>query len=369
MNRRVVISGVGFVHPAGVGSSGRDLDFCSVGDFDVVPLGGGKRLFYQSGPEISHLPDYPDRKMRRSMRPDAICAYIAALLAVEDSGIGDLDHSSTSLHAGVGQSYADMWPYIRKGIDASVVDGEFDMSRFSKRGFLRIYPFFSIRALPALPLALIAERFGIRGENCVQSSFGAESVVALQHGVRDIMSGRTSLVLVGGADCVSNPHTIENLYFNDFYEGDFYGSTSACFVVLEELEHNERRHAKAYGEVLHCEIENLPVSMGNEIDRRKDLFAGLCPDEYRDDVGRVITNASGTKENFAVETKASQRLFPAAEHMSYFDSCGGLLAAAEPFGTMLLAASMERPEAGISLSRSVCGSESSVVVSKAEHHE
>jgi hypothetical protein len=293
-------------------------------------------------------------------------AYVAAVIAMKDSELVDFDHRRTSLHVGVGQSYADMWPYIRKGIDASLNKGEFDMGCFATRGYTRISPFFSIRALPALPIALIAERFQICGEGCVQSSFGAETVVALQHGLQDIQSGKTCFALVGGADCVSNPHTIENLYFNDFFRGDFYGSTSASFVILEEREHNRRRGGKSYCEIIFERHKCLPVSEGNLICYQDDVFNGLCPEVHRNAIRHVVTSATGTIENHRVERACAERLFCEAQHEFWFESCGSLLAASEPFGTILLALRMKKGGLGISLSRSVCGSESSVIISKAD---
>jgi 3-oxoacyl-(acyl-carrier-protein) synthase len=297
------------------------------------------------------------------MRPEAIYALIAASIAIKDSRLENVSHERTSLYTGVGQCYSDMWPFIRQGINAATINGKFDLDTFGLVGNSKINPFFSIRTLGALPTAMIAQKYSIRGENYALSSFGAESVELFTRAIEDISQGKTSIAIIGGFQYLHNLIEIENLYYNSFYGGDFYGSSSASFIILEDAKHNQERNGPCYGHIIDSNIVNRAILPNQEINFEYTFFESLFPEQLNSLVNHVIVNPSGTTNNNQREIDAAKTLFSETNVESYFDRFGTLLAGAEPFGTILLALNKPAGGYGISLSRSISGAEGAVIFS------
>ncbi len=367
--KRVAISGIGFVHPFGIGKAADDLWFDRAAKPTAAALGGDNRMFHYDMGDLSAHPDYPNNKQLRTMREDAVFAHLAAGIALEDAGLTKWDHRHTALYTGAGLGYSDMWPALKQGISSSMDGDTFDIHHFGKTGRVKINPFFSIRSLSALPMATISEKFRIQGENSVWGSFGAESVGAVRAGVDDILSGRCDIALVGGLDFLSHPHKMESMYLNDFYSGDIYVASAACFLVLESLSHNQKRGGKCLAEIVGAETMPRPVFVGNRIDHRDTpIYSGLFDDADTSKVTHVIVNPSGTEANFKEETLAATKLFPNAVHLVPGIGCETLSAAAEPFGCAFAALFLPKGALAVSLSRSVCGMDGGVMISKGTSH-
>lgn len=359
--KRVVITGVGFTLPHGVGSSREELSLDANLTPTQIELSGGETLFHYDIPELQDHPLYPGRKVTRHMRTDAIYAYIAALLAMDDAGLSDADHQETLYYTSTGQCYGDMAPFIKVGLEASQVDGIFDLQKFGEQGHTRVNPFFSIRTLGALPMAMVANKLSIHGENYVSESFGAESVAPMAEAFRDIQNGKSSLAVVGAQDFLQFINEMDNIYFNGFYKGDFYGSSSATTLILEEYEMNRARGGKCYGELLQCEQVHYPIGESNKIEFPEKPFAKIV-DTIKHPIYQVHLTAVGTKERHAEGATAVKELFPETKTIDYFDRVGDLLAGSEPFGTLMHLLTGEG--IGLSLSRSVCGVEGAIVVDR-----
>lgn len=364
--RRVVVSGVGFVLPYGVGNSANELDLTKEITPSVVPLSGGETLYHFDMEDLSSHRLYPPRKELRHMRPDAIFATIATELAIESAALGDdYDHSNTLYYTSTGQCYGDMSSYIKAGLEASLTDGTFDLHKFGEVGRTRVNPFFSIRTLGALPMAISSNKLQLHGENYVSESFGAESIAPLRDAVRDIKSGSSDLAIVAAQDYLLNITELDNLYFNEFYNGAFYGSSSAVVLILEELEANRARSGSCYGEILQCEQHFYPVKSNNQIQFPETPFQELQK-KIDSPCDHVHLTSTGTEECHEKELDAVIKLFPHATEHDYFGTFGSLLAASEPFGTLMhLLTAKGR---GVSLSRSVCGLEGAVVIDTEVSH-
>lgn len=359
--KRVVIAGIGFALPYGVGSSLSELDRSSSLTPREIQLSGGETLFHFDMPEIKEHRFYPDRKQIRHMRPDAIYAYITALLAMENAQLSDYNHTDTSYYTSTGQCYGDMSPFIKAGLEASQTDGAFDLQKFGRDGRSRVNPFFSIRTLGALPMALVANTLGIHGENYVTESFGAESVSPFNEAVRDIQKGKSKIAIVAAQDYLLNSNEMDNLFFNSFFSGDFRGSSSATTIILEEWDHNQERNGKRYAEVLQCKQHYYPVAEGNKIVYPETPFQELLKDLTLT-VDEIHLTASGTENAHNDELSAVTHLFPHTKTNDYYTKYGTLLAGSEPFGSLMHA--LTGNGIGLSLSRSVCGLEASVLLDK-----
>jgi hypothetical protein len=359
--RRIVISGIGFVHPAGVGSRLGDLDFSAPPAPAVHPLDEGKRCLHYGIPNLTAHRFHPERKSCRHLRPDAIYAIVAASLALEDAGLDNADRRETALFCGAGQCYADMWPFLKAGIEASLVNGSFDLHRFCGGGFARINPFFSVRTLSALPMEVIAEKYGIRGENFVCSSFGAESVEPIRAAMAEIERGRATTALVGGFVHLANPYEIGTMYGGRLSEGDFICASSASFIVLEEAEAARSRGGNILATLDFATIAPRPVYECNRIDHGEHLFEGVVPPGYRP--SRLMVQGIGLDRFRRAEIDAAALLFPGAIVDNSISRCGTLLAGAEPLGTALTAFTLEKGQSGVSLSRSLSGIDGAVGLS------
>lgn len=363
--KRCVVTGVGFVLPYGVGSSAKDLNLSKEIVTEPRMLSGGEKLFHFDIDDLRQHPFYPDRKELRHMRLDAVYATIATGLALESANLEGCDHTNTAYYTSTGQCYGDMSPFINAGLEASRTEGVFDLQKFGTVGRTRVNPFFSIRTLGALPMAITAQRAEIHGENYVNESFGAESVAPLRDALSDIQQGNSTLAIVAAQDFLLNTAEMDNLYFNEYYEGDFYGSSSATVLILEEAEHNWKRGGTVLGEIIACEQHFYPVNTEMEIafpQKPFEQFVKLGGSGF----DQVHLTASGTDALHQKEIDAVTSLFPEAVLHDYFEKFGGLLAGSEPFGTLMHLVLGEGR--GLSLSRSVCGLEGAVVIDKGVAH-
>lgn len=360
--KRVVISGIGAVLPSGVGSTKNELFSKNNINPNQEDLSSGKFLNYYKIDGLEKHQFYPDRKQCRYMRMDAIYSYVATQIAIHDAMIESDDHTNTSYYSSSGQCYGDMWPSIKTGIDASITNNSFDIKKFGHEGIARVNPFFSLRTLAALPMALISEKYQIHGENLVYESMGAESAEALRQGMSDIQSGRAHTVIVAAQDHLEYINEIDNLYFNNYYSGDFFGSSSASVVVLEEYKHNKKRKGKRYAELLSSISSYYPVKENNEIKFSENCFQNIISQDPFKTNDTIYLSASGTNDLFEIEQNSLKKTFPESRIISNFKKHGTLLAGAEPFGIISLI--HENCNRGLSLSRSVFGMESAVFLSR-----
>lgn len=353
---------MGAVLPSGAGSSQKEL-FAKSDIFpNQIELSSGRHLNHYGIEGLEQHPFYPDRKQCRHMRMDAIYAYVATQIAIHDAGLETCDHTDTSYYTSSGQCYGDMWPSIKTGLDASITNEAFDIQKFGREGMSRVNPFFSLRTLAALPMSMIAEKYQIHGENFVYESMGAESTDAILQGIDDIQSGRAHTVIVAAQDHLENRNEIDNLYFNNFYSGDFHGASSASVIILEEWEHNEERGGKRYAELISCESSYFPVKEQNEIAFPNNCFSALLEKDTVKTSDTVYISGSGTQDQFQNEKLAIQKYCPDSKIVSHFSQHGTLLAGSEPFGVISLI--LENCTKGTSLSRSLFGMESAVSISR-----
>jgi len=193
--------------------------------------------------------DYFDRKESRKMARSSQLASSAAIEAVKDAGLNlDLeDRSRIGAVIGSGGDYTFL-------DEASV--------RFSKMGPSSVNPLTVPRVIPNMPVSNAAMVLGIHGPvfgTAAACTTGAHSIgIAL-----DILrSGRADVVLAGGSESTIIPLVID-AYSSmgvlsesndepslasspfDLHRDGFVMGEGACVLVLETLEHAEKRGAKS----------------------------------------------------------------------------------------------------------------------------
>ncbi|WP_353265637.1 beta-ketoacyl-ACP synthase II [Gemmatimonas sp.] len=258
MRRRVVVTGLGAITPVGNdvattwqnllgGVSGGTLitkfdasDFkvkfaCEVKDFDVGL--------------------YMDRK--EAKRADLFTQYAmgAAVQAMRDAG----------LEAG-GYVPEDLGVIIGSGI-GGLATMEDQHSTLMKSGNRRISPFFIPMYIADIAAGIVSMRFNAKGPNYATMSACATSAHAIGEAFRTISYGDADVMLAGGTEAAVLPMAIGGFGnmtalserndspatasrpFDATRDGFVLGE-GAGVVVLEELEHAQRRGARIYGEVI-----------------------------------------------------------------------------------------------------------------------
>ena len=328
--RRAVITGMGLVTPLGVGidanwkrlvagdSGARRIDRFDTSDLRCkvacfVPRGGGEGEFYAD----SWVPPSEQRKMDEFI----VFGIAAAQQAVENSGWAPGDEQAL-LRTGV---------LIGSGIGglASIEAGAITVK---ERGARRLSPFFIPSALINLLSGHVAIRYGFKGPNHSVVTACSTGAHAIGDATRLIQRGDAEVMVAGGAEAAicrlgvagfaasralstafnEEPERASRPWDKD--RDGFVMGEGAGVVVVEELEHAQRRGATVYAEVRGYGLSGdayhitapSPDGNGGERAMRNALSdAGLAPE------GIDYINAHGTSTPLGdeIELGAVKRLF------------------------------------------------------------
>ncbi|MBK8751063.1 MAG: beta-ketoacyl-ACP synthase I [Candidatus Competibacteraceae bacterium] len=255
--RRVVVTGIGIVSSIGndrwevleslrQGRSG--LEFAE--DYKEMGLRSHVR-----GPLRVDLAALIDRKILRFMGEAAAFNYIAMREAIADAQLpGDMvSNPRAGLVTGSGG-----------GSPQNLVEAA-DLLR--SKGLKRVGPYMVPRTMTSTTTACLATPFKIKGVNYSISSACATSAHCIGHGAELIQWGKQDIMFVGGAEELhwtlthlfdamgalstkynAAPQTASRPY--DANRDGFVISGGGGLVVLEELEHAQRRGARIYAELV-----------------------------------------------------------------------------------------------------------------------
>jgi 3-oxoacyl-[acyl-carrier-protein] synthase-1 len=331
VNRRVVITGLGFITSIGnsraevreslrQGRSGievfRELP-CEPG---LPWLAGTVKGFSIKGTQCddwTYPPDYAiDRTQLRSMSPHVVYGWCAMKQAIADAGLGEemVSHPRTGAMCASGGSMS----VIYENLDVLV-----------KRGVHKCYPLSLPAGIPGTLNSNLAASFRLKGAVLGFASACASSAHAFGYGFDAIQRGRQDRVFVVGAeDCnkfsilpfaavralslQSDPERAPAPF--DLQRDGFVGTGGATTLVLEELESARARGAKIYAEVLgwgeaadghnvmapEPEGEGLSRAMENAL-----AAAGLTPER----IDYLNAHATGTGAGDLSEVRAIRRVF------------------------------------------------------------
>ncbi len=233
--RRVAVTGLGALSCAGVGVNdlwGALLQATAppskrIGDFDASHLGGAKEL--------------------RRFDPFTLYALMAADEAWRQSGLhGPLEDAGSIVTTGIGglQTVLEQYRVL------------------SDRGADRVSPFMVPMMMPNAATAAVSMRFGLGGPCETVTTACAAGTHAIGNGARLVASGRSNVVVVGGAEAVlvpiaeagfRNMTALSNNEFSrpfDVNRNGFVMGEGAGILVLEEWEHAHARGATILAEVI-----------------------------------------------------------------------------------------------------------------------
>lgn len=256
--RRVVITGLGAVTPLGndvgtfwnalvAGTSGANM----ITKFDTTNF---KTKFACEVKGLDPL-DYIEKKELNRLDPAAVYAMIAGTQAVEDSGI---THSFNPDRVGV------IWS---SGI-GGILTFEQEITNYATgNGIPRFSPFFIPKMIPDISAGHISMKYGFRGPNFAPVAACASSTIAIAEAFWYIRWGKIDACVAGGSEAAITPGGIGGFNAmkalserNDEYKtasrpfdatrDGFVMGEGGCGLVLEELEHAQKRGAKIYAEII-----------------------------------------------------------------------------------------------------------------------
>ncbi len=345
MPHRVVVTGIGLVTPLGpdVDSTWSGLLAGKSGAGPITKFDPAK-LQVRFACEVKGFDagQYMDRKEARRYDLFAQFALGAAHQAVTQAGlegkVPQPERTGVIIGSGIGgmQTYEENCSiYLTKGPD-------------------RVSPFFVPMYIPDIAAGLVSMRYGLKGPNfatvsaCASSAHAVgESYTMIRHGIADAMvaggseAAITGLTVAGFQNMKAlstrndSPETASRPFDAD--RDGFVLGDGAGVLVLESLEHAERRGARILGEILgyglsadaHHLTQPAPEGRG-AAQAMRDALAGGNIDP--NDVDYINAHGTSTPQGDAAETQAVKSVFGERAHQLVFGSTksmtGHLLGAA-----------------------------------------
>lgn len=257
MERRVVITGIGAITPIGKNVletwNGIEEKRCGI---DNITLFDNTNFKTKLAAEVKEYNsnDYFDVKQAKRLDRTSQFAIIAAREAVKDSNITkentNFDKTGVFIGSGIGGLRT-----IQEQCEINV-----------KKGNRRVSPMFIPMSIANMPAGNVSIEFGFKGESTCNVTACASSTQSIGEAFRTIKYGYEDVIIAGGAEasicsvgvagfenmkalCFSNDKTRASIPFDKERSGFVMGE-GAGMLVLEELEHAQKRNAKIYAEII-----------------------------------------------------------------------------------------------------------------------
>jgi 3-oxoacyl-[acyl-carrier-protein] synthase II len=312
---RVVVTGMGTVNPLGK-SVEEYWDGLIEGRSGAAPIKGfdPSRLTTKFACEVHGFDptDYMDRKLAQRSARFTHLAIASAGQAIADAG---LDMAAEDRY--------------RVGVEMGTGIGGFEVMTRDAAIYLnggRLHPLYATMVIPNIAAAQVAMNCGLKGPNSTTVTACAASTHAIGNALRVIQRGDADVMLAAGTEAslcevgIASFNAIKALSTrNDAPEAasrpfdrdrdGFVPAEGSGTLILESLEHAQKRGARLYGEVIGFGITN-------------DAFHAVAPDETGaapaqcmrnaladacirpEDVDYVNAHGTSTPLNDAAETRA-----------------------------------------------------------------
>jgi 3-oxoacyl-[acyl-carrier-protein] synthase II len=321
-HRRVVVTGCGALTPVG-NTTEEYWSALSHGRSGVGPITKFDASGYPTriAAEVRGFDPlaFVDKKEARRLDPYLQYAIACSAMAVADAGLDtgrvDAHRFGVLIGSGIG------------GI-STLLEGE-DVRR--TKGFDRVSPFVIPMLIINMAAGLVSMRFGAKGPNSSVVTACATGNHAIGDAFKIIQRGDADIMIAGGAEAIIVPLTIAGFCamkamstrndepdkasrpFDAGRDG-FVCGEGGGIVVLESLEHAERRDARIYAEVIGYGMTGdahhmtAPDPEGDGAMRAMTLAladARVAPT----DVGYINAHGTSTPYNDKFETLAIKRVF------------------------------------------------------------
>jgi 3-oxoacyl-[acyl-carrier-protein] synthase II len=263
--------------------------------------------------------DYFDRKEARKMARVSQLAVSAAIEAVKDAGLNLEKEDRSRIGCVIGSAAGD-YTYLE---EAHI--------RFLNRGPGSVNPFTVPRAIPNMPVCNVANVLGIHGPNMGVAAACTTGTHSIGTALGLLRGGSVDVILAGGAESTmtalvldayasmgvlssSNDDPKKASRPFDLNRDGFVMGEGSCVLVLETLEHAEKRGAKplailkGFGMTADAYGIAAPEPTGKWAAKAienavKDAQLDL------DDIGYVNAHGTSTKMNDKTETIIIQKAF------------------------------------------------------------
>jgi len=299
--------------------------------------------------------DYMDKKIARRSDPVQQFSVAASKLAIEDAGL-DLDNIDCTQ---VGVVYG-------SGV-GGIQTFEQQIGILLNKGPGRVSPFFIPMMIADMTAGMIALQFGLKGPNYATVSACASSTNAMADSFHIIGRGDAEVMITGGSEaavtqasyagfssakaisCRNDEPERASRPFDRDRDGFVIGE-GAGTIVLESLEHAEKRGAHIYAEIvgagLSCDAHHItaPSPNGEGAARAMQMAirnAGITAE----DINYINTHGTSTGLGDIAETDAIKTVFGKRAYQIPSNSTksmiGHLLGAAGALETAAVCLSME----------------------------
>ena len=302
--RRVVVTGLGVVSPAGTGleafwqglrTTPAERRERTVEDFDPSP--------WLSGKQARHLDRFTQ------------FAVAAGQMALDDAGGLALDPARVGVQLGTGIG--------------GVGTLETQVGVLTERGPGRVSPFTIPMVMPNAGAAAVSLRHGFQGPSETLTTACAAGTHSVAAGARMVADGRCDVVLAGGAEASMTPTTVAAFTTMtalsrtglsrpfDVGRDGFCIAEGAAVLVLEDRDAALARGARVYGEVLGaastCDAHHITAPSPGGAGAATCMRLALDDAELdARDVRAVNAHGTSTPLNDAAEAAALRTVFGSA---------------------------------------------------------
>ncbi len=327
MKKRVVITGMGVISPVGTGIDAFWNSLCDgVSGIGKITQFDADNMKSRIAGEVDDFDpiDYMGKKEAKRMDRFTQFAVAASGMAIKDAGLDleveNKDRIGVMIGSGVG------------GI--TTLEKQFKV--LHEKGCDRVSPFLIPMMIANMGAGLTAVTYGLRGPNVASVTACASSTNAIGEAFRTIQGGYADAMIAGGAEAPITPIAISGFIALkamstnndepkkaskpfDLNRDGFVISEGSAILVMETLEHAQKRGARIYAEIIgygaSCDAYHMvapdPEGSGaiNAMNASLD-DAGLSPD----DVDYINAHATSTPPGDIAENLAIKKVFKQHAH-------------------------------------------------------
>lgn len=366
MSRRVVITGIGVISPLGITAAevatALTEERSGIQPLQGVPptylplkVGGEARTFTEEIDQFGPLEKDLKRSVKKGLKVmcrDIAMGVASAQWALHDAGLNAQTIEAERTGVVFGCDYIMTRPEefisgVQHCLDA---EHHFDFSKWAESGLKQVDPLWLLKYLPNMPASHIAIYNDLRGPSNSITVREASSNLSIAEGYCTIQRGAADTLVAGATGTRVHPtRTVQMALQEQLADSEFPPEKSsrpfdrdrrglvlgegAGAIILEELEHAQKRGAKIYGEIIgygsstvmnRQGVAQLGEALGNAM-RLSLASAKMDPK----DIGHIHAHGLGTRRCDAEEAQAIRRIFgdaadrvPVTAAKSYFGNLG-----------------------------------------------
>ncbi len=320
--RRVVVTGLGVLASNGIGKD-RFWEANLQGRCAMGPISKFDASAYQTriAAQLTGFNplDFMPEGVASKVDEFAQFALASARMAQKDSGLKLEAENPYRLGVVIGSGLGGMFFYERQ------------ITAVLEAGPKKAHPSSVLRVMPNAPSGVVSIELGLKGPNMTVATACASGNHAIGQAYEMICHNKADVIFAGGSEAPIVPYTFaafDNMRvmsrkndtpleasrpFDKARDGFVMGEGSAM-LVLEELEHAQKRNAHIYAEIVGYALTSgaqhmvIPIADGEDAARTMRLAladAGLQPTE----VSYINAHGTSTTANDRAETLAIKEVF------------------------------------------------------------